>query len=89
MNATRLINVSNRLPIIVEKEGQELKVQRSPGGLASAVEAMWRGRAGIWIGWSGSEDDPRLGDVVARASQERQSRMRNVPLTAEEISKFY
>jgi len=89
MNATRLINVSNRLPIIVEKEGQELKVQRSPGGLASAVEAMWRGRAGIWIGWSGSEDDPRLGDVVAQASQERQYRMRNVPLTAEEISKFY
>ena len=88
MNATRLINVSNRLPIIVEKEGQELRVQRSPGGLASAVEAMWRGRAGIWIGWSGSEDDPRLGEFSRRLPK-RQYQMRNVALTAEEISKFY
>ncbi len=89
MNATRLINVSNRLPIVIDKDGEDLKLQRASGGLATAVEAMWKGRAGIWVGWSGIDDDPRLPEVLAQASRERQYQMRSVSLTAEEISKFY
>ena len=89
MNATRLINVSNRLPIVIDKDGEDLRLQRASGGLATAVEAMWKGRAGIWVGWSGIDDDPRLPEVLAQASRERQYQMRSVSLTAEEISKFY
>ena len=66
MNATRLINVSNRLPIVIDKDGEDLKLQRASGGLATAVEAMWKGRAGIWVGWSGIDDDPRLPEVLRR-----------------------
>src|SRR5512141_3352157 len=86
---TRLINVSNRLPLSIEKDGEVLKVLRASGGLATAVEAMWRGRAGTWIGWAGVDDDGRMAEVLEKMSQERHYQMRSVLLSAEEVAKFY
>ena len=86
---TKLINVSNRLPISIEKDGDTLKVLRASGGLATAVEAMWRGRAGTWIGWAGVDDDGRMAEVLEKMSQDRHYRMRSVLLSAEEVAKFY
>ncbi len=49
----RVINVSNRLPILIRKHASGARVERSSGGLATALEAGWRDRPGIWIGWAG------------------------------------
>ena len=36
------------------------RVERSSGGLASALDSAWREHSGIWIGWPGTAHD---GDV--------------------------
>jgi len=48
----RLINVSNRLPVVVKKYAGGARVERSPGGLARAIDAAWRHQQGVWIGWA-------------------------------------
>ena len=37
----RVINVSNRLPILIRKHAGGARVERSSGGLATALEAGW------------------------------------------------
>jgi len=53
---SRLIVVSNRLPVSLVKEGNEWKVKRSAGGLATAMDPILKQGGGIWIGWSGTHD---------------------------------
>ena len=55
---SRLILVSNRLPITLAFEGQDFTLQPSSGGLASGLRAPHESSHGIWIGWPG--ETPRL-----------------------------
>jgi len=49
----RIIVVSNRLPLnIVEKDGQ-LVADRSIGGLATALSAVFSRYEPLWVGWTG------------------------------------
>ncbi len=50
---SRLIIVSNRLPVRVKVKGRELKIEPSVGGLATALSAFYKRCDGIWIGWPG------------------------------------
>ena len=53
----RLIIVSNRLPISVLRQGDGTRVEASPGGLATALSAVWSSSGnGLWIGWPGNAD---------------------------------
>ena len=85
----RLINVSNRLPVVFEREGQEVRALSSSGGLATALNAIWGEQAGIWIGWTGEAGDHDVDTLLALASQHRSYELKAVPLTAEEIARFY
>ena len=49
----RLINVSNRLPVLIRNSASGARVERSSGGLATALNAAWRHQPGVWIGWAG------------------------------------
>jgi trehalose 6-phosphate synthase/phosphatase len=51
----RLILVSNRLPISVEKRRGKLRFEPSVGGLATALGAFYKSRPSVWIGWPGIE----------------------------------
>jgi len=37
----RLINVSNRLPVLIRNSASGARVERSSGGLATALNATW------------------------------------------------
>jgi trehalose 6-phosphate synthase/phosphatase len=54
----RLIVVSNRLPVALKREGEGWQATRSAGGLATAMDPVLKDTGGIWIGWSGSPDEP-------------------------------
>nr|MBA3916385.1 trehalose-6-phosphate synthase [Terriglobales bacterium] len=86
---SRLINVSNRLPVAIKQHGGSLRVERSPGGLASALESAWRERTGVWIGWPGSTQDAAVDQALARASKKRSYQLQAVHLNEEEVAKFY
>ena len=51
---SRLIIVSNRLPIVLEKGTTGLwSIRPGSGGLVTALAPVLRNRGGTWIGWLG------------------------------------
>lgn len=49
----RLLIVSNRLPVTIEKKGGGLNFRHSAGGLATGLGAFYREYDSLWIGWPG------------------------------------
>lgn len=86
---SKLLVVSNRLPITVEKVGDSFKVNPSSGGLVTALDSVLRTHGGMWMGWAGSETNEELAKVIELASMQHPYRLEAVPLTEEEITNFY
>ncbi|HYM05466.1 MAG TPA: trehalose-6-phosphate synthase [Terriglobales bacterium] len=85
----RVINVSNRLPILIKKYAGGARLERSSGGLATALEAGWRDQPGVWIGWAGTGPEESIEPMLVRAAHHRSYTLRSVALTEEDIAKFY
>ena len=49
----KLIIVSNRLPIKIEREGEKLTYIPSVGGLATGLSSFYKKYNCMWIGWPG------------------------------------
>jgi trehalose 6-phosphate synthase/phosphatase len=52
-SSARLLVVSNRLPLTLQKTTEGWTTARSSGGLASAMDPLLRRNGGDWIGWAG------------------------------------
>jgi trehalose 6-phosphate synthase/phosphatase len=64
----RLVVVSNRLPLTLQKTEEGWKTVRSSGGLASAMNPLLGKIGGDWIGWAGDgggEDSQERGAILA------------------------
>ncbi|MGH9504337.1 MAG: alpha,alpha-trehalose-phosphate synthase (UDP-forming) [Terriglobales bacterium] len=85
----RVINISNRLPVLIRKYAGGARLERSSGGLATALEAGWRDQPGVWIGWAGTGPEENIEPFLIRAAHQRSYTLRSVALTQEEIAKFY
>jgi len=85
----RLITVSNRLPVEVKTRGGSPRLSRSAGGLATALDSIWRYSHGLWIGWGGAADSAEANHVLQKAARGRAYTFKPVPLSRDEISKFY
>ena len=66
---SRLLLVSNRLPVTVKAEKEHVSVVRSAGGLATGLSGPHERSGGLWIGWPG--DVSRLSNAQ-RAEVESQ-----------------
>jgi len=85
-----LILVSNRLPVSLQGPGDNLRVEPSPGGLATALSAVWNNyKDGVWIGWPGAEVEADVQSLLDNVSKDQPYQLRAVLLTAQEIEKFY
>jgi trehalose 6-phosphate synthase/phosphatase len=81
---SRLLIVSNRLPVTARVERGDVILTQSAGGLATAMRGPHEKLDALWIGWPGSSsDDPRI--------DERLRAMRTVPLhlSEEQIAGYY
>jgi trehalose 6-phosphate synthase len=85
----RLINVSNRLPVEVKCRGGVPRLNASAGGLASALDSIWRHQHGMWIGWAGAVEPDVAAPLLQKAAKGRSYNFRPVPLSPQEVSKFY
>lgn len=56
-SGARLIVVSNRLPLTLQKAEEGWTTVRSSGGLASAINPLLQKCGGEWIGWAGSSGE--------------------------------
>jgi trehalose 6-phosphate synthase/phosphatase len=85
-DSSRLIVVSNRLPVALIREGDKWVTKRNAGGLATAMDPILKKAGGLWIGWSGSEEDtPPEARELLRSEQS----CVGVHLPAELSEKFY
>ena len=50
---SRLLIISNRLPVSISREGGSLDVTPSVGGLATGLASFYKTRESLWIGWPG------------------------------------
>jgi len=86
---SRLLLVSNRLPVTVKADKDGVSVVRSAGGLATGLSGPHERSGGLWIGWPG--DVSRLTQAQRASVEEQLSKQRCVPLylSASELSRFY
>jgi trehalose 6-phosphate synthase len=96
----RLLVVSNRLPVVLEREPDPsnaaargaLHAKPGSGGLVSALLPVLRDRGGTWIGWSGlaqGADDAEVDGALDEAGRAFGFRLRGVPLTEAEVRGYY
>jgi trehalose 6-phosphate synthase/phosphatase len=86
---SRLLIVSNRLPITLTQKDGQLEVARSTGGLATGLAGPHERRDGLWIGWPGDTGD--LSAAKRAEVAQRLAAMRAVPvwIAADEAKRFY
>ncbi|MCV6630000.1 MAG: bifunctional alpha,alpha-trehalose-phosphate synthase (UDP-forming)/trehalose-phosphatase [Flavobacteriaceae bacterium] len=85
---SKLIIASNRLPIRIDKEDNEIKVTPSAGGLATGLKSYHRENDSLWIGWPGimPETDKEAATIEALLKKEH---CLPVYLEADLVSNFY
>jgi trehalose 6-phosphate synthase/phosphatase len=86
---SRLLIVSNRLPVTVKTENGEVVVSRSAGGLATAMRGPHESGDSLWIGWPG--DVGKVTPEQRAAIDERLASLRTVPvhLSPQELARYY
>ncbi len=92
----RLVIVSNREPYTIQTHGNEIRIERMPGGLISALDPVLRQRDGLWICW---EDTSKKVVEVHDVSSDEDSidwdkiqlpyQIQPVPLTQQEVNHYY
>lgn len=85
----RLVITSNRLPFVLERDGDTWRYKPGSGGLVTALAPVLRDRGGLWIGWPGTHETDDLTEPLEYASNKAGFTMKAVPLNREEIDKYY
>jgi trehalose 6-phosphate synthase/phosphatase len=86
---SRLLIVSNRLPVTLTEEDGTLRAVPSVGGLATGLRTPHERSGGVWIGWPGQ---PAPDHAAERRELERvlgARHMAPVWLAATEVARFY
>lgn len=87
---SKLLVVSNRLPVTVAAYDGQLHFSRSAGGLATGMSSLSESRQMHWLGWSGlaaDAADEQTDQMVVEGLRERGCSA--VPLTEDELEGFY
>ena len=86
---SRILIVSNRLPVTITVKDGAPVAEPSVGGLATGLRTPHEQSGGLWIGWPGTHE--RLGAAGARALAEQLAALRVVPvqMSADEVATFY
>jgi len=89
VSSSRLLIVSNRLPVTAHLAGSQVRLSAASGGLATGLRPWHEGSGGLWIGWPG--DTSRFAPDQ-KADLERQLTERaivQVSLSAEHVKRYY
>ena len=87
--ASRMVVVSNRLPVSVDQSDEGFRIEPSSGGLVTALRPLLKDSAGVWLGWTGTDFSPEIEGVLDRYSGRSNFALKAVFMTPEERSRFY
>ena len=85
----RVLIVSNRSPVTARVEDGKLWIERSTGGLATGLSGPHERTGGPWVGWTGLTADTETEHGEELARQLSALRVVPVPLSAEEVERYY
>ena len=87
---SKTIIISNRLPLQISLENDQLKVTPSVGGLATGLKSFHKEGDSIWIGWTGltEEEIPKHLEEEVREKARKEGCV-SLGLTEDEIDGFY
>lgn len=87
----RLLIVSNRLPITIEKRKSGLSLRHSTGGLATGLGSFYRSYDSVWIGWPGIASDKASEEQRQYIGAEVMSKFNCHPvfISQSDIEKYY
>ncbi|RKY88800.1 trehalose-6-phosphate synthase [candidate division KSB1 bacterium] len=88
-NQKRLVVLSNRLPVKIEKEDDTYKVKPGAGGLVTAFAPVLRDRNGLWIGWSGTTENIKLDNLLSEGSERTGYTLIPVNLPEDDLDGYY
>lgn len=87
----RLVVVSNRLPVVLKKEGNNWHIRPGAGGLVTALAPVLGHRGGAWVGWPGAplEEIPECQALIHKGSEMSGYQLVPVGLSRKEIDYYY
>src|SRR5689334_5145408 len=89
-SSSRLVMVSNRLPVTVVADNGSVRLEPSTGGVATGLRCAHEKRPdGLWVGWPG--DTSTLTAAQANHVRLECERQRIVPveLSTDEVTRYY
>lgn len=87
---SKLIIVSNRLPMTISKEGDTIQTKQSVGGLATGLSSFYEDRNSEWIGWpGGSSEEYSDADKSEICRQLETKRCHPIFLSEMDLSEYY
>ena len=88
---SRIIIISNRLPVTVKKSGKRLEYIDSIGGLSTGLKKYHEEADSIWVGWPGISDEELTGREKRSIEKTLKEKYKCLPvfLTQDEINKYY
>ena len=88
---SKLIFVSNRLPVTVEKRKGSFRFRESVGGLATGLGSLEHANNSVWVGWSGipSESLTTANRREIETTLEKEHNCHNVLLSRRDLKMYY
>ncbi|WP_010521986.1 bifunctional alpha,alpha-trehalose-phosphate synthase (UDP-forming)/trehalose-phosphatase [Aquimarina agarivorans] len=87
---SKTIIISNRLPVQLEIDKNNINATPSIGGLATGMKSVHKDSNGIWIGWSGLTDEDLNDDLKNKVKKSLEAHQCvPVNLTSTDIDGFY
>jgi trehalose 6-phosphate synthase len=84
----RLAVVSNRLPVVLQDQGDSWDIQPGSGGLVTALAPILSRNGGIWIGWPGTSAHG-VEEPIREFSERQGYTLSPVPLSPEDVKGYY
>lgn len=91
-NKSRLVIVSNRLPIVLSHIEGKLEVVPGSGGLVTALAPVLKNRGGVWVGWPGPVEEGKedqVEETIKKHNTETGFSLCPVFLTPQDIKNYY
>jgi trehalose 6-phosphate synthase/phosphatase len=89
IGSKRFLIVSNRLPVVINRENEEWNIHPGTGGLITALAPIMKKNHGLWVGWLGDTEHVPYEELLARFSDDYSYDLKPVLLTDEEIERYY
>ncbi|MCK4796139.1 MAG: bifunctional alpha,alpha-trehalose-phosphate synthase (UDP-forming)/trehalose-phosphatase [Spirochaetes bacterium] len=87
----KVIFVSNRLPITIEKKEGQIIFKQSIGGLATGLNSIHKEKESLWVGWCGIADDDFKNKEKLFIEEKLKNEYNSIPifLSKEDLKYYY